>query len=457
MADVGRNDPCPCGSGKKYKKCHLVEQEGGRDELRRALLLHDLDRQTIERLTQFVKAEPTQTRWLPDFFDEVGVPELDDLALQLLIPCAMYDLPVDGFTAAERLLRAPHVKLAARERSWLEAQGAAWLSVREIVSVVPGRSLVVRDVLTGKEHQVLERQGSSILKVHHLVLGRVVDFEGMSVFVGMHARPLGPRLGAELIKHVRRQLGVRTRAVSVEQLREKMPLAQLLSAWEDAVEEDDERRMQLPQLANTDGDPLLLTKDRYTFAAADRPKVVEVLGQLGEEDGDSRAAATQTFVVHKAGNAMHRSWDNTIVGRAEVKGAMLVLESNSVRRADDLRAKVETALPGIVKHSLREHEDPDVMMRQMRASAGGAGAHPRTATPPELLAALRELKMQHQRDWLDSPVPALGNLTPREAAKVPKRRKDLQLLLKEIEHSESQLPPGEAVDLRWMWGELGIE
>ena len=24
---VGRNDPCPCGSGKKYKKCHLVGNE----------------------------------------------------------------------------------------------------------------------------------------------------------------------------------------------------------------------------------------------------------------------------------------------------------------------------------------------------------------------------------------------------------------------------------------------
>jgi preprotein translocase subunit SecA len=22
VPDVGRNDPCPCGSGKKYKKCH---------------------------------------------------------------------------------------------------------------------------------------------------------------------------------------------------------------------------------------------------------------------------------------------------------------------------------------------------------------------------------------------------------------------------------------------------
>ncbi|MGB9075494.1 MAG: SEC-C metal-binding domain-containing protein [Terracidiphilus sp.] len=23
---MGRNDPCPCGSGKKYKKCHGAEQ-----------------------------------------------------------------------------------------------------------------------------------------------------------------------------------------------------------------------------------------------------------------------------------------------------------------------------------------------------------------------------------------------------------------------------------------------
>jgi preprotein translocase subunit SecA len=22
MAKVGRNDPCPCGSGKKFKQCH---------------------------------------------------------------------------------------------------------------------------------------------------------------------------------------------------------------------------------------------------------------------------------------------------------------------------------------------------------------------------------------------------------------------------------------------------
>ena len=27
---VGRNDPCPCGSGKKYKNCHMkFDQQGG--------------------------------------------------------------------------------------------------------------------------------------------------------------------------------------------------------------------------------------------------------------------------------------------------------------------------------------------------------------------------------------------------------------------------------------------
>jgi len=28
LPKVGRNEPCPCGSGKKYKKCHLDSDEG---------------------------------------------------------------------------------------------------------------------------------------------------------------------------------------------------------------------------------------------------------------------------------------------------------------------------------------------------------------------------------------------------------------------------------------------
>jgi len=27
LKSMGRNDQCPCGSGKKYKKCHLLKDE----------------------------------------------------------------------------------------------------------------------------------------------------------------------------------------------------------------------------------------------------------------------------------------------------------------------------------------------------------------------------------------------------------------------------------------------
>ncbi len=27
---IGRNDPCHCGSGEKYKKCHLLKEEAAR-------------------------------------------------------------------------------------------------------------------------------------------------------------------------------------------------------------------------------------------------------------------------------------------------------------------------------------------------------------------------------------------------------------------------------------------
>ena len=37
LKTTGRNDPCPCGSGKKYKKCHLAEDEGTRTATLKAL------------------------------------------------------------------------------------------------------------------------------------------------------------------------------------------------------------------------------------------------------------------------------------------------------------------------------------------------------------------------------------------------------------------------------------
>jgi hypothetical protein len=36
MSKPGRNDPCPCGSGKKYKHCHWLAEQGTMSESERA-------------------------------------------------------------------------------------------------------------------------------------------------------------------------------------------------------------------------------------------------------------------------------------------------------------------------------------------------------------------------------------------------------------------------------------
>jgi hypothetical protein len=37
LTSTGRNDSCPCGSGKKYKKCHLDEDQAKRSAALKAL------------------------------------------------------------------------------------------------------------------------------------------------------------------------------------------------------------------------------------------------------------------------------------------------------------------------------------------------------------------------------------------------------------------------------------
>ncbi|MEO1266817.1 MAG: SEC-C domain-containing protein [Myxococcota bacterium] len=51
FSSVGRNDPCPCGSGKKYKKCHYRKQQ----------VQKQTDRQTV-KLSDFLK--PNQIAYL---------------------------------------------------------------------------------------------------------------------------------------------------------------------------------------------------------------------------------------------------------------------------------------------------------------------------------------------------------------------------------------------------------
>ena len=58
--------------------------------------------------------------------------------------------------------------------------------------------------------------------------------------------------------------------------------------------------------------------------------------------------------------------------------------------------------------------------------------------PAELAPVLLELKRRHYADWADQPLPALAGRTPRQAVRTPAGRREVDLLLKEMENHEQR-------------------
>ena len=85
MAQVGRNQPCPCGSGKKYKRCCLAKDEALASERLRARAV-DHDRWEDDDLAETSNA-------VVDLIDAGRLDEAEAAARDLLL---RYPDVVDG-------------------------------------------------------------------------------------------------------------------------------------------------------------------------------------------------------------------------------------------------------------------------------------------------------------------------------------------------------------------------
>ena len=156
---------------------------------------------------------------------------------------------------------------------------------------------------------------------------------------------------------------------------------------------------------------------------------------------------------------MNPAADSTVVGRARRAGETLTLETNSPRRADDLRRRVEGACAGLVRHVAREHRDVESLRKEARTRGPlpKAEATPETAAHASKLAVrAREYKARHYDGWLNLRIPALDGMTPWEAAKSPRGREMLIQLLKEMEFMETALPEAERYDVSSLRKRLGL-
>src|SRR5439155_25655000 len=106
---IGRNEPCPCGSGKKYKRScmdsdmevHLAAPVPGRSAL------HDLDGELVQNCFAFAGTELKQ---------HFSRHRLEELPAQLAYPLAAFHAPFRERPLAQVFLDARPHELTARHR-----------------------------------------------------------------------------------------------------------------------------------------------------------------------------------------------------------------------------------------------------------------------------------------------------------------------------------------------------
>ncbi len=450
---AGRNDPCPCGSGLKYKKCHLPleEAETLAAEPHRAPV-HDAGFRLIERIGN----------WAYDRFggefeagaNDFGFNEVEG-GMQLAVPWMIFHHPLQGMPAYEWFAREEAANLSRRDRELIDAQRRSWVSIWEVRESVPGKSMILADLLSGEKRLVQEASASRSLVARDVVMGRVVDFGDLSVIDGMYPISLPPEEASYTVEKVR--TGLKTKLpIPIERLRELNVSLLVVATWKEAVEAFVERRSKPPRLTNTDGDPFLQTVDHYRFAPGDRAAIEAAVGALKscfpiEENDDG----SRFITFFKTGNRLHESWENTTIGTVITTENELRIETNSTRRANALRKPVEKACRRLITDHRRTQTDAAELFASARSDET-----PRPPPEPmdeETQAVIRNQKTIHYESWLDTPIPALGGRTPIEAARSIVRRRALVSLLKEIENHEARQPAGIRYDVNILRRALGVE
>jgi hypothetical protein len=149
-----------------------------------------------------------------------------------------------------------------------------------------------------------------------------------------------------------------------------------------------------------------------------------------------------------------KEWDNTIIATILLDGKRLCVETNSTRRADQLRELLSTHLGGLVRHRIREEMgSAEMFLEEAMAHRDNADA----AEDPEAIKLVREFREQHMTRWLDEGIPILGGLTPREAITMRRGQQEVDLLLRDFEHHEAKLPEDQRIDIKRLRVALGLD
>jgi hypothetical protein len=394
---AGRNDPCPCGSGRKFKGCCLNDPKVPLEE--RAGWLY-------RKVMQFT-LRPQRRTLVADLLElagEAGNQEIDDddLTAMLTDVAAFEGGAIDEFVRERVDLLPPDERQLAR--GWVDSRLALW----EVVEVEFGTSLTVRDTRTGDRLEVAERSASRALRTGGYLLARVVP-------VGAQHQIIGPPLEIGL-RHRESLL----RLFDSDSDSDSDPGAEDVACWLGEA-------FSPPKLANREGQETVFCRAVLRPDASLWENVAASLDDLYGEP-DDEGTWTERATLERG--------ESIVRGFVQRDGDTLVVETNSVQRFDRMLHELHEVAAGGLEILAELRLPAAEALARHREEKGDAKPPESSDLSPEMSRALRDMMRQREDAWLDESIPALAGLTPRQAADDPTRREDLLALLNEFDRDE---------------------
>ncbi|MDQ6782525.1 MAG: DUF1841 family protein [Actinomycetota bacterium] len=173
-AEVGRNDPCPCGSGRKYKQCCLRVRRQPEERP-----LPDRLRWLWEKLRWWLdRAGRDADVLVAALALHGGPPDLDDVGFLVDVEVAS-SLVLFNDGAISDFLGQRGPLLPDDERNLVAQWALTQRSVHEVVEVETADGFSLRDLRTGEVVEVRERRGSAMLSAGDLICAHAV-FDGVA-------------------------------------------------------------------------------------------------------------------------------------------------------------------------------------------------------------------------------------------------------------------------------------
>lgn len=182
---IGRNDPCHCGSGKKYKKCHMQADASDQREVRQlsggtAVLDYYASRLNRDLAPQALEHPAAQSA-IQTWMLQNGTSPADDSAL---VQHILYDLHTGE--------RGPLILNAGELESGTDATTMAdvgraladtHVSLLEIRESKRGRGIRLEDRLTSESYFVESAELAAELEPMEMLLGRVGTWAEKKVLI----------------------------------------------------------------------------------------------------------------------------------------------------------------------------------------------------------------------------------------------------------------------------------